>query len=130
MQSGVLVYIYKHIYKMGDFFSYYLFGNTDLNSWCTFLVLFHCQTSSVWSIIKPWIVVQTNNACKSLNFIIKMHARLRKFIARFFHFMASLVNPIPWDDIQLFFCSKCKSLTCITTCGFNKTVPHDTQHAF
>ena len=28
-----------------------------------------------------------NNACKSLNFIIKMRALLRKFIARFFHFM-------------------------------------------
>ena len=29
-------------------------------------------------------------------------ALLRKFIAHFFHFMVSLINPLPWDDIHLF----------------------------
>ena len=32
------------------------------------------------------------------------------------------------EMISNFFCPKCKSLTCMT-CGFNKTVPHATQHA-
>ena len=34
---------------------------------------------------------------------------------------------IPWDDIKLYFCPKCKSLTCMM-CGFNKTVPHSTRN--
>ena len=58
-------------------FGYYLWGNTDLNSLRTFRVL--CQTSSVWSIIYPWMVKQTKNTCKSLNFILKI---FWKFIAR------------------------------------------------
>ena len=35
-----------------------IFGNTGLNSSRTFRVLFHCQTSSVWSINKPWVVLR------------------------------------------------------------------------
>ena len=35
-------------------------------------------------------------------FIIKIRAVLRKFIVRFFHFMVSLIDPLPSDDIQLF----------------------------
>ena len=81
-------------------FSYFLVGNTGLNSSRKFRVWFHCQISSIWSIIfhtdnNPWIY-------------------LRKFIASFFHFMASS-----------FFR---KSLICVT-CGLNNTVPHRTQHA-
>ena len=34
------------------------------------------------------------NACKSLNFIIKIHALLRKFIMRFFHLLVSLIEPL------------------------------------
>ena len=40
-----------HLIIMCDFFSFYLIGNTGLNSSGTFRILFHCQTSSVWSII-------------------------------------------------------------------------------
>ena len=78
---------------IGWFFSYYLFGKTGLNSSRTFRVLFHYQISSVWSIIKPWIVLQTKNAWKSLNFIIKMRA---------FWKMLRIVSAM-WDDIHLFF---------------------------
>ena len=78
----------------GDFLAFHLFGNTVLNSWRTLRVLFHCQTSSVWSIIQPKIVLQTNNACKSLNFIIQIRTLLRKFNARFSHFMVSLIDPL------------------------------------
>ena len=87
---------------MGDFFSYYISGNTGLNSSRTFRVLFHCQTSSVWCIIEPWIVLQTNNACKSVNFITKMCALLRSIIVLLFHCIVSSFDPLPRDDIQFF----------------------------
>ena len=41
-----------------------------------------------------WIVLQTNNACESLDFIIETRALLRKIIARFFHFIVSLIGPL------------------------------------
>ena len=94
----------------GWFFSYYLFANTGLNSSSTFRILFHSQTSIVWSTIKPWIALQTNNACKSLNFIIKMSALIKEFVALFFHFMVSLIDPLPLDVIQLFFLPKMQEL--------------------
>ena len=81
-----------HYVCNGWFFSNYLYGNNGLNSSRTFHVLFHCQTSSVYCITEPWIVLQTNNASKSLNFISKMRTLLRKFIARFFHLMVSLCD--------------------------------------
>ena len=93
----------------GWFFSHYLFGNTCSSSPCTFRVLFHCQTSSVGCIIQPWIIIQRNKVCKSMNFIIKMSALLRKFIARFSHFMVSLIDPLSWDDIKLFFAQNARA---------------------
>ena len=44
-----------------------------------FRVLFHCQISSVW-----------------------FTTLLGKFISRFFHFMVSLIDLLPREDIQLF----------------------------
>ena len=50
----------------GWFFGYYLFGNTGLNSWRTFRVLFHCQTSSSYkwtTLANHWILLSKCALC-------------------------------------------------------------------
>ena len=70
----------------GWFFCWYLFSNTVFDRSRVNRCLCHCETCSVWSIILSCIDLRTNNACKLLNFTIKIHARLRECIAHFFQF--------------------------------------------
>ena len=63
-------------------FCWYIFGNTVFDRPRVNRCLCHCETCSVWSIILSWIDLRTNNACKLLNFTIKIHALSSTFFYR------------------------------------------------
>ena len=77
------------IYVMGDFLAIIFLATLALTAHARFVF---SSLSIICSLIYNLIM---NRLTNELNFIIKMHALLRKFIARFFHFMVSLIEPLP-----------------------------------
>ena len=71
----------------------------------------------------------TRNIAKATNATRKNHSLVR-FMGRWHHctillqrFCVTVSDERYCEMISNFFCSKCKSMTCMT-CSFNKTVPH------
>lgn len=91
IKSNAIFKIYIKRSSKYRFFGFYIFGNIGVSSLHTFRVLLHCQKSSMWSIILPWMVLGTNNTFKSWKCIIKMRAVLRKVIPRFFYLVTKLI---------------------------------------
>ena len=60
--------------NIGWFFSYYVFVDTGLNS----SVLFHCQTSSAWSIIYAWVVINEQRL-PNIEFYYQNGCSVKKF---------------------------------------------------